>query len=135
MNPWIAEAAVRIAPPVGSGAVPPGRCIKIISTGRKKSRRLTGSITQDLSADKIGTGGGTMPHVEIKCYPGRTEEQKKACATKIAEDIAQTLGCGLESVSVAIKEVQQADWKKDVWEAQIVADKELLYKEPGYTCE
>ena len=76
-----------------------------------------------------------MPHVEIKCYPGRTEEQKKACATKSAEDIAQTLGCGLESVSVAIKEVQQAGWKKDVWEAQIVADKELLYKEPGYTCE
>ncbi len=39
-----------------------------------------------------------MPHVEIKCYPGRTEEQKKACATKIAEDIAQTLGCGLGDV-------------------------------------
>jgi len=76
-----------------------------------------------------------MPHVEIKCYPGRTEEQKKLCAEKIAEDIAQTLGCGLESVSVAIKEVQQEDWKKEVWDAQIVADKEVLYKVPGYTCE
>ena len=76
-----------------------------------------------------------MPHVEIKCYPGRTEEQKKLCAEKIAEDIAQTLGCGLESVSVAIKEVQQEDWKKEVWDAQIVADKEVLYKAPGYNCE
>lgn len=76
-----------------------------------------------------------MPHVEIKCYPGRTEGQKKLCAEKIAEDIAQTLGCGLESVSVAIKEVQQEDWKKEVWDAQIVADKEVLYKTPGYTCE
>ena len=76
-----------------------------------------------------------MPHVEIKCFPGRTEEQKKLCAEKIAEDIAQTLGCRIESVSVAIKEVQENDWKKDVWDPQIVADKDLLYKEPGYTCE
>ena len=76
-----------------------------------------------------------MPHVEIKCFPGRTEEQKKLCAEKIAEDIAKTLGCRLESVTVAIKEVPEKDWKKEVWEAQIVADKDLLYKEPGYTCE
>ena len=76
-----------------------------------------------------------MPHVEIKCYPGRTEEQKKLCAERIAEDIALTLGCELKSVSVTIKEVQKEDWKKDVWDAQIVADEELLYKKPGYTCE
>ena len=76
-----------------------------------------------------------MPHVEIKCFPGRTEEQKKLCAEKIAEDIAQTLGCRLESVSVAIKEVPEEDWKEKVWNPQIVADKELLYKKPGYTCE
>ncbi|MBO4766172.1 MAG: tautomerase family protein [Lachnospiraceae bacterium] len=76
-----------------------------------------------------------MPHVEIKCYPGRTEEQKKICAAKIAEDIAQTLGCEIKSVSVAIKEVRQEDWKKAVWDAQIVADRGFLYKEPGYTCD
>lgn len=76
-----------------------------------------------------------MPHVEIKCFPGRTEEQKRLCAEKIAEDIAKTLGCRLESVTVAIKEVPEKDWKKDVWDPQIVADKDLLYKEPGYTCE
>ena len=76
-----------------------------------------------------------MPHVEIKCFPGRTEEQKRRCAEKIAEDIAQTLGCRLESVSVAIKEGSEGDWKEKVWDPQIVADKDLLYKEPGYTCE
>ena len=27
-----------------------------------------------------------MPHVEIKCYPGRTEEVKKACAERVAAD-------------------------------------------------
>lgn len=76
-----------------------------------------------------------MPHVEIKCFPGRTEEQKNECAAKIAEDIAKTLGCRLESVSVAIKEVAEDDWKADVWNAQIVADEEFLYKKPGYTCD
>lgn len=46
-----------------------------------------------------------MPHVEITCFPGRTEEQKKLCAEKIADVIADTLGCKTSSVSVAVKEV------------------------------
>ena len=46
-----------------------------------------------------------MPHVEINCYPGRTEEVKQKCAEKIAEDVAAALGCNLSSVSVTIREV------------------------------
>ncbi len=30
-----------------------------------------------------------MPHVEIKCYPGRTEEVKQKCADKVAADVAE----------------------------------------------
>lgn len=26
-----------------------------------------------------------MPHVEIKCFSGRTDEQKRKCAEKVAE--------------------------------------------------
>ncbi len=73
-----------------------------------------------------------MPHVEIKCYPGRSEEVKQNCADKVAEVVAETLGCNLTSVSVSIKEVDQADWKDKVYDAQIMADKDVLYKEPGY---
>ena len=43
-----------------------------------------------------------MPHVEINCFPGRTEEVKQKYKEKIAEDIAATLGCNLASVSVTI---------------------------------
>lgn len=43
-----------------------------------------------------------MPHVEIKCFTGRTNEQKKACAEKISEVISETLGCRESSVSVVI---------------------------------
>ena len=76
-----------------------------------------------------------MPHIEIKCFPGRSEEQKRLCAEKVAQAAAEALGCKLSSVSVAIKEVEQADWKPQVWDKQIVPDADCLYKKPEYTCE
>ncbi len=76
-----------------------------------------------------------MPHVEITCFPGRTEEQKKLCAEKIADVIADTLGCKTSSVSVAVKEVAEDDWKEKVWDKKIVPDRESLYKQPGYSCD
>ena len=76
-----------------------------------------------------------MPHVEIQCFPGRTEEQKKDCAQKISEVIAETLGCKVSSVSVAIKDIPENKWKEEVWNKSIVADKEFLFKKPGYTCD
>jgi 4-oxalocrotonate tautomerase len=76
-----------------------------------------------------------MPHIEIKCFPGRTEEQKRLCAERIAEDIAETLGCKISSVSLTIKEVPEDDWKEKVWDASIVTDEKYLYIKPGYTCK
>lgn len=76
-----------------------------------------------------------MPHIEIKCFPGRSEEQKELCAEKVAQAAAEALGCKLSSVSVAIKEVEQADWKPQVWDKQIVPDADCLYKKPRYTCK
>ena len=74
-----------------------------------------------------------MPHVEIKCFSGRTDEQKTRCAEKIAQDIAEILGCETTSVSVAIKDIPPEDWKEKVWDADIVPDEKYLYKKPGYT--
>ena len=75
-----------------------------------------------------------MPHVEIKCFAGRTEEQKRRCDEKIAQDIAEIMGCTLASVSVASKEVPEEDWKRTVWDVSIAPEMDMLYKEPGYTC-
>ena len=30
-----------------------------------------------------------MPHIEIKCFTGRTDEQKRQCAEKVAEAVAE----------------------------------------------
>lgn len=76
-----------------------------------------------------------MPHVEIKCFPGRTQEQKRLCAEKVAQDISETLGCRLTSVSVAIKEVPEDEWKNTVWDVSIKPEEDSLYRKPGYTCE
>ncbi|MDE6764010.1 MAG: tautomerase family protein, partial [Oscillospiraceae bacterium] len=60
-----------------------------------------------------------MPHVEIKCFSGRTDEQKRKCAEKVADDIAAILGCEISSVSIAIKDVDEKDWKEEVWDKNI----------------
>ncbi len=73
-----------------------------------------------------------MPHIEIKCYPGRSEEQKKLCAEKVAQAAAEALGLSTSTVSVAIKEIEKGNWKKDVWDKQIVPDEKYLYKKPEY---
>ena len=72
-----------------------------------------------------------MPHIEISCYPGRSEEIKKNCADKVAATVAESLGCNITSVSVAIKEVEQTDWK-DFYNNTIIADQDALYVKPGY---
>ena len=59
---------------------------------------------------------------------------KKASADRKDDDDAETLGCPATAVSVAIKEIPQDDWKEKVFDGQIMADKDSLYVEPGYTC-
>ncbi len=76
-----------------------------------------------------------MPHVEIKCYPGRSEEQKTRCAEEVTKAIAETMGCDASSVSIAISEIGKEDWKEKVWDAQIAPEMDSLYKKPGYTCD
>lgn len=76
-----------------------------------------------------------MPHVDIKCFSGRSDAQKTKCAELVTRVIAETLGCKESSVSVAIKDVEEADWKEFVWDAQIVPDEAYLYKKPGYRCD
>ena len=76
-----------------------------------------------------------MPHVEVKCFSGRTDEQKRLCAERIAEVVAETLGCETSGVSVAVKDVARGDWKAEVWDKVIVPERGTLYKEPGYSLD
>jgi len=76
-----------------------------------------------------------MPHITIKCYPGRTEEQKKKCAESVALAIANTLGCDISAVSLEIDEIEKENWTSDVWDKEISPNMENLYIKPGYKPE
>ena len=67
-----------------------------------------------------------MPHVNIKCYPGKTEEQKRKLAEKIT---------GEEGISIVIEEIPEEKWENIVWKKEISNKREMLYKAPGYSFE
>ncbi len=74
-----------------------------------------------------------MPHVIVKLWPGKSEQQKIRLAEEITKDVMAILDYGEESVSVAIEEVQPQDWAEKVYKTDIVNNSEKLYKKPGYT--
>jgi len=74
-----------------------------------------------------------MPHVAVKLYPGRTEQQKVHLAKAIVDDVVRITGSGVESVSVTIEEVAPDEWAERVYKPEIVGYRGKLYKEPGYT--
>jgi 4-oxalocrotonate tautomerase len=74
-----------------------------------------------------------MPHVIVKLWPGKSESQKAHLAEKIVQDVMEALHYGEESVSVAMEEVKPSDWAKQVYEPDIKAKWDKLYKQPGYT--
>jgi 4-oxalocrotonate tautomerase len=74
-----------------------------------------------------------MPHVIVKLWPGKSEQQKTRLAEEIFKDVRKVLNYGEASVSVAIEEVEQLDWAKQVYQPDIINSSEKLYKKPGYT--
>ena len=74
-----------------------------------------------------------MPHVIVKLWPGKSEQQKKQLAEAITKDVMEVLHYGAESVSVAIEGVKSQDWAEKVYKPDIVNNPRNLYKKPGYT--
>ena len=74
-----------------------------------------------------------MPHVIVKLYPGRSEQQKIQLAEQIVKDVVTIIKCGEESVSVAIEEVKPEDWAEKVYKPEIQNMPDKLYKKPGYS--
>jgi len=73
-----------------------------------------------------------MPHVIVKLYPGRSEEQKLKLADEIVKDVVAIANCAEKSVSVAFEEIEEKDWVEKVYKPDIQNNKDSLYKEPGY---
>lgn len=74
-----------------------------------------------------------MPHVVVKLWPGKTEEQKVRLAQAITKDVTEILGYGDQSVSVAMEEIEPQDWLARVYKPELKDKLNTLYKKPGYT--
>ena len=73
-----------------------------------------------------------MPHIIVKLWPGKTDQQKSELTDAIVEDVTRILGYGEESVSVAMEEIAAKDWRAQVYEPDILAQRDRLTKQPGY---
>jgi 4-oxalocrotonate tautomerase len=73
-----------------------------------------------------------MPHVIVKLYPGRSEQQKTQLAEEIVKDVVAIIKCEEKVVSVAIEEIKPEAWAEEVYKPDILDKREKLYKKPGY---
>jgi 4-oxalocrotonate tautomerase len=74
-----------------------------------------------------------VPHVIVKLWPGKSEQQKARLTDKIAKEVMDAMNYGAESVSVAFEEIKPQDWAEKVYKPDILNNPEKLYKKPGYT--
>jgi 4-oxalocrotonate tautomerase len=74
-----------------------------------------------------------MPHVIVKLWPGKSEQQKMRLAEAITKNVMDIFGYGDEAVSVAMEEIKPQDWAEQVYQPDIIGKPAQLYKKPGYT--
>ena len=63
-----------------------------------------------------------MPHVIVKMYPGRSEQQK----AQLAEAITALARVGADAVSVAIEEITAKDLPEQVYRPDILGHADQL---------
>lgn len=78
-----------------------------------------------------------MPHVIIKMYAGRTEEQKKKLVKAITDSIVKIVDADEKYVSITIEDVSPEGWAEKVYRPDILEKQNTLYKKPEYNpfCE
>ncbi|MBI3911369.1 MAG: 4-oxalocrotonate tautomerase family protein [Armatimonadetes bacterium] len=68
-----------------------------------------------------------MPYINVKMYPGRTEEQKRELARRIVQDVMEVCGISQPSlVPVVIEEVPPEEWSATVG-PELEAKRDLAY--------
>jgi 4-oxalocrotonate tautomerase len=73
-----------------------------------------------------------MPHVIVKLYRGRSDEQKRELALAITETLMSVLGSKQESISVGIEDVESTEWVDRVHRPDVLAKPNTIYEQPGF---
>ena len=73
-----------------------------------------------------------MPHVIVKLFPVRSEQQKTRLAEQITKVVMAEAVCDESAVSVSIIDIAPERWTPDVYTPDILGNPGALYKKPGY---
>jgi len=73
-----------------------------------------------------------MPHIIVKLYPGRSEQQKIQLTDEIVKNVVEIAECKEAAVSVTFEEIEQDQWAEKVYRPDIMNGPGTLYKKPGY---
>lgn len=72
-----------------------------------------------------------MPHISIKMLKGRTDEQKKMAADKVAEALYEAIGCSKDHISVTVEDYTPEEWQ-DVFATDVTAKQDKLFRKANY---
>lgn len=75
-----------------------------------------------------------MPHISLKMLKGRTDEQKKLAADKLAKALCEAIGCTENHISVSVEDYTAQEWQ-DIFKAEITEQPERLVIKPQYNPE
>jgi len=73
-----------------------------------------------------------MPHVIVKMYAGRSEQQKAKLAEAITKTVMTALNQSEDAVSVGLEDIAPKDWTEKVYKPDILGKPGTIYKKPGY---
>lgn len=55
-----------------------------------------------------------MPHISVKMLKGRTDEQKKLAADKVAEALYEAIGCSKDHITVTVEDYTPEDGSRSM---------------------
>ncbi len=70
-----------------------------------------------------------MPHINIKMYPGRSEEVKAKLAKHTKEFMVKELEMDEKFISVSVEEIDKEKWQSEVMDK--IKDEDL-YERPNF---
>jgi 4-oxalocrotonate tautomerase len=73
-----------------------------------------------------------MPHVIVKLWPGKSEQQTQDLAEGVTKAVMASLGYAKDSVSVSLEETAPGEWTEKVYKPDIINGAGKLSKRPGY---
>ena len=55
-----------------------------------------------------------MPHVIVKLWPGRSDQQKRVIAARVIQAVVDSAGVAPTAVTVGIEEIAKERWQDEV---------------------